>query len=454
MKRKGIVVSLLLALIVSTMPFRIYADTMTGHIVGISRTLIDDEMIETYQYTSNGSTYTAVLCDFTYNYEILFDDYYVGWINIEITQDISTKKLSSGYENKTFTIPSRTYYVNGSNTNITGTFRYYTMLAANSNVDGARAINPSYTLNSSNVTKYEDLNSMGQLIDIMNDVALNVDSIEQHVDNIQDILSDILKIRQWNIPYESLAWNVYMMSQGFNIKELIPLNVYQYPIFEINTNDVIYRYWGSTVSPRDKYTFIFLVQLSIPTTVGFNNNFSVSDGSISNYEQINQFSDGSNTYTLVKFDIDSYSGSSWKTINYIGSSSVKFIPIFSGFNTFNVTTDFAQLFSLENAELMYLRVIAEGTQSSQSSSSDLESLNNTMASDMNNMANIESGYSQQFNNQLQNIDFSSPLSNNIGMGQSAGFVISIFNGLIANNPLSILIIVVCILMIAKKVIGK
>lgn len=178
--------------------------------------------------------------------------------------------------------------------------------------------------------------------------------------------------------------------------------------------------------------------------ITFNFIFNVSSVSTDQTYNVNVnrtlYFNGSSASTY--YSVRSY----WRRV--VGSNATTHsIPIVS---SFSYTVVSSQLIRKETVSTL----LNDGTDDSQQSSSDLSDRNDQMASDMNDLATIENGYNQNFNDQLQNIDFTNPLSVNSGILPAANFVISVFNGLILNNPFSTLIIIVCILLIGKKVIGK
>lgn len=72
----------------------------------------------------------------------------------------------------------------------------------------------------------------------------------------------------------------------------------------------------------------------------------------------------------------------------------------------------------------------------------------------NNLNTIENGYNNDLNDQLNDIDFSYKFENENSFLSSSNFVITVFNGLIRDNPLSGLIILSSILGIAAFIIGR
>lgn len=268
-------------------------------------------------------------------------------------------------------------------------------------------------------------------------------------------LETLTKLRQWNIPIESYNAVIPILNQ------IQPINInsfsyFNYPIFNcdpsvdlfkgIYTNNTGFDAWIVMLANADIY------ELSrIPTFFSYNSNAVLSD-----YLFLSRFRDSNNTWWyLFKFKVHLNSNST-EYITFNTKSTFKIIPIYFGWvsKTKYMSIDFALNYGFSNQLIDDLHLIAQGTQQSNSAASGLESSNSTMASDMNSMATIENGYSQNFNSQLQNIDFTNPIQQNQGILPAANFVISIFNGLISNNPFTVLIIIVCILLIGKKVIGK
>ena len=227
-------------------------------------------------------------------------------------------------------------------------------------------------------------------------------------------------------------------------------------MFNLNQNDILYHNW---LNGNHTLYVVYLLGINIYNLTTWNNNFELYGNNLS--IQASEVITISRPYVngvqwnLVKASYQISRGANYD-LYYRGSSVLKAIPIYANDDeSFKyMTTDFALQFGFTNPVLDDLNLIAQGSQQSNSAASGLESSNSTMASDMNSMATIENGYSQDFNSQLQNIDFTNPIQQNQGILPAANFVISIFNGLISNNPFTVLIIIVCILLIGKKVIGK
>lgn len=98
-------------------------------------------------------------------------------------------------------------------------------------------------------------------------------------------------------------------------------------------------------------------------------------------------------------------------------------------------------------------LIENGTESSQSSSDSLDTASSSFSDAAADMHSIESGYNDDLNTQLENIDFSDPFESESSLLNSSGFVITIFNNLIADNPLTLLIIIVSIVYVAIRIFG-
>lgn len=266
-----------------------------------------------------------------------------------------------------------------------------------------------------------------------------------------DYLELISQYRQWNFPIESYNFISYWFSKDRQLIDYYDVNnYYTFPRFKMNANDyIIDQYYVNAASSGNTYVdVVLLIQHTGNTIQAFTSNMTLQG-----YTNLNYFVDDVYGYSYLRKYTFITTSSGNKYIRYPREAWVT--PIFIGYSSnqiYRVTTDFAIRFGLNNQLLNDIHIIALGTNQSNSAASDLETSNEQMADDMDDLATIESGYNQQFNNQLQQIDFTSPLQNNAGILPAANFVITIFNGLV-NNPFSVLIMIVSILLIGKKVIG-
>ena len=259
----------------------------------------------------------------------------------------------------------------------------------------------------------------------------------------------------WNIPFESLNYINNVMSLGLeHVDYFEEKNNIQLPVFKVKGGQYISR---SVYCPKDTYLYMRFYMST-------DNNGNVPQGSFNMGGNFSVISWRYTTESNFKYGpymgyvtITAYANSNtyWSLQLKEGQTDRFFIPIFCNNSLYakNVSTDFALQFGLRNELLDNLDLLANGNNASNQSASDLQQSTDSMQDQMDDMVDIESGYNQQFNNSLNDIDFTNPIQNNAGILPAANFVITVFNGLV-NNPLSILIIIICILTIGKKVIGK
>lgn len=472
-KLKGIIIVFMVSLASILMPFNdIHADTLSSaNITGSQVVLLEK--------TQN----VAVTNNWYYLYEttLYFDNNYIGWVNLDINL---TYYAPSGYEGGSYIVSSlsnKRFYINGNTIKIN-------QIVGSDNYNGIGPyVSNTYVHKSSNVTKYTDISSLQQIIDILGDIYQDTSDIEglstnqltelqnivtkltsanvtlTDIDgqliNANEFLEYLTKVKTWNIPIESLSWNYYMIQQGYEYNNYEPfkVNYFTYPIFSIAPNDVLFQFYTSASNLKE-YTVVFLTNRNVYSLATLQQYFSVTDGEFSNITRLNTFRSGNNNYNLIKFTISNFTVATNVIVefSYIGTqTNTKIIPIY--FNPFvsyaYTSTDFALQFGLSNKLLDNLNIIANGTIESNQAATNLDQSTNQMQNQINNFTSIEDSYNQQFNNSLDTIDFSNPIQNNAGLLPAAQFVISVFNGLI-NNQLSVLIIIVCILIVGKKVIGK
>ena len=468
--RKGILVVIIGIIISTMMPFSIYADDYTGSTIqGFNVSLIDVE-----QTLVNSGGTSGYMSKYIYEVEFILDDSYIGYINI--SGEIKFYPYNSSTLT-TYNLPGRNYFVNGTSFKLT-----FQLTGDGYTVDNRPSLNNTvFIYGNHNLYKHSELESLDQIITILGNIYNSVDGIEGLETNQLSVLNSILtkcssvdnrlidtntylniisQIKQWNIPFESIAPTISMLKNGFEIYEVRQYNNFQFPIFIVHPNDVIYRFASAPISVSDRYDDYNVIILwnKAPSDSAMNTNMKLVDGTWSDARnRLYEWYDGTYNWCITKFKLNDFTTSSvYNSITNKYNTDIYISIIYFGPNESEqlLSTDFALNFGMTNKLLNDLNIIANGTSQSQSAASGLEQQNTQMASDMNSLATIESGYNQDFNSQMQNIDFSNPITSNQGLLPAANFVITVFNGLINNNPLSVLIIICCILLIGRKVIGK
>lgn len=261
---------------------------------------------------------------------------------------------------------------------------------------------------------------------------------------ITDLELNRNKMDSWNFPIESFSAVNYLYS-SYDIYGLRKTSdLYTFPIFYI-TGSTGYACRVNKTKSSDPGIFVFAID---------------KDLTVSNFFDYFYFQQ--ENATLISIDTLQPYGSGWgiykiKFVNPNANVTLRtkadiyLMPIYSGLSSNHaLSSDFALQFGLTND---YLDALVYGTDSTNLSSNSLDNSSSNMNTQMNDLVGIEDGYNQQFNNSLNQIDFTSPTGNQ-NLLSSANFVITVFNGLIQNNFLSTLIIIICILIIGKKVIGK
>lgn len=431
------------------MPFNIYADTLQqSEIVGVTFNKIDQDV----EYLNATGTYTYI-----YEVEVLLKNKYVGVVDGTLSYSYTEIPNS-----QTITTSKRTY-VNGDsfklNVSIVQSGSYFT--------GSSPMYSASFLVNAqnTNVTKYEDLDSIETVVSVLQDIYTNSGDIEnlstnqltelekivQNTSLANTYLDTISKFRQFNVPFESVPFIGYCFARNYEVTGFTTYNYWDIPLFKFNSGNQIasgYFYSGSITLIRK----FILVTNKHANANDYQNSFTVTNGRItSTYEM------GSGSYYIYVYDILPDQNMNEGYITITASSSFNGVPLFfkaSANNIYDVSTDFGIVFRLNNQLLNDIHVIAQGTSASNQQSSDLSSGTDSMQDQMDDLVGIEDSYNQQFNNSVNSIDFNNPLQQNQGLLGASNFVITVFNGLIANNPFSILIIIVCILLIGKKVIGK
>lgn len=268
-----------------------------------------------------------------------------------------------------------------------------------------------------------------------------------------------------DFPFESYTPVTYAM-KNLNYSTMVGLFEWTYPSFYFTSGDsVLVRF---TCNPDTTLKFIagFSKPFNNLSTSTYKIYASYSDSTtpilLTNRQYVTSAtvlnSDGSDRFYWYSFDIVSQysgSGSSICTISVSSPSDFYYVPIYLANEKLdNISTDFALRFGLSNRLLDDLDIIADhfiGNSDTDESSDQLADQNQKLGDSIANMVSVEDQYNQSFNDSLNSIDFSSPINSQMLSGSS--FFITVFNSLIADNPFSILIIVMAILFIARKLLS-
>lgn len=457
---KGVVSFLSIFLVISLIaPFNIYA-------------AVESTIVPTYSNSSTQSTWQSHIhvtnfCDGTNNQaacKLTFhvDDNYYGMIYFDgkgpanqIIADYAVVYIAAGVGEYNYS-----YYQNAL-INITQV-----------NINIVNLVLPDSSVDLTTITNL--------LTDIANDTS-TIDSNTLIIKNqVISVLNELLTVNGYldviqnapyaNFPVESLPavmryLNEFQIAQG--VYELIDYQVidrYQYPMFRVANDSQNFEVMSGLCYAGQKMYFVFITQLNANTT-NFLNYFSVNSGF--QIDQVDRFytyayqnPDNSSSLQIVTYSCYkvtcSYTGTGAGGTCRLTTNLAPFfiIPIYNGNSDSGRSLEFSLRWKLPNDLLENIETIANGTAASNDTSDDLNSGTTSMQTQMNNLIDQEDSYNQQMNNSINQIDFTNPVNQNADMLSSANFVISIFNALISNNPFSILIIIVCILLIGKKVIGK
>ena len=458
---KGFILVLIISIsLLGFKPFSISADTISNtNLKGYSSHIELINQGVTSNVVLNGSTINTVFNNYTLCVNGILDDEYIGYANILITYYISNSIVYDSNDQK--------YHYASDNPSYYRTVSHYVYINGNSfewyDSNGIIFRNDigitfsaniqSITISTSNVVKKSVIESIDDLALILNDQLTELQNANIELQEMNDYLLFLTKIRNYDIPFESLLiltyFNTYHDPEDTYMDGIYD---FKYPVYKMSGRS--FRLYGYK---DHQYKMIVLSKSS--TTSSFNQNFSISPSTgltitSSLYSGNTYFFRQSYLYLMTFTFTCTENGNYY--FDYIGTDqSYYIVPIYYGdVNNKNISTDFALQFGLSNQLLEDLHIIAQGTQQSNSSVSDLDSATSDMQDSFDDFSAFENQIDTGFNNQMQNIDFTNPLTNNSGIIPAANFVITIFNGLINNNPLSVLIIIVCILLIGKKIIGK
>lgn len=420
----------------------LYADTIpTSEILGVDKEL---KNVVTVANTS-GTTYTYI-----YELTIKFKSSYVGKVKGTLSYSYSG---ASGSQTLTTNVNN---FINGNEIRVT--------VSCNTGANSYQQQGPLYSQSflidntETNVIKYEDIDSLEQIINLLTDIYNSNDQVEGLLNNqltqLQQIVSntsladtyllELMKIKQWNVPIESL--NIVLWSIGHHIQnENAPYkyNLLEYPMFFLRNGDYIVN--NNAVWNRCCWVFVSNIWL----TKDIFSNYFETNYTIESFERIN--SGDYKTYKVY------FNGSSVFSLKFISSiTNFVYIPIYFGYEPTNVSLDFALNYGFSNRLLDSIDKIANGTIQSNSSSSSLDSGTNQMTSDSDSMFEYEDSFNNNLNDSLDDINVQVDAGSLFGSKflSSANWVKVQFDNLTNNTPFGSVLGFTLLLGLALLIVGK
>lgn len=319
--------------------------------------------------------------------------------------------------------------------------------------------NTTYTTNSrtmafsgSSVTHV--LNTTGQAVNYLYCTVTAVENanVRRLSNHTQDFPWESYPIQSFNLSNNPVVGIDYRFDYLFNI-----FDIYGYLDDRYSSSTgycPLHQFYGY----KDQaYYFIFWMDKNVYSStynnfLGFQSGTSGANVVVNECKVLNRFHYDGHTTSLVKMTITPTLNAGY-SIRYVNEDNCLYMPVYFNLADYEaISTDFALRFDLTNRLLNDLESIA-GNQVSDEAAENLDDNAADMQDAFDDMFSVENGYNNQLNTELQNIDFSNPIQNNTSMLSSGNFVISIFNGLIANNPITILIVIMAILMVARRLFG-
>lgn len=400
MKKALLKVSIVLTLFLMQVaaPFSLHAEQLETDF-GLSNIIGFELNWESGRYVDSNGVETDY---YDNNFTFLLDDHYIGLINqISLTYD---------YNGTT----SRTFY----NVGINGT-----------------SFDLSIPNTGSRITK--STVSISRLV-------IN-GKIYRQVDFLQQFPWESFPIQAFNLANNPLSGIDKMYAYKFNVFKIVGYLSSDYS----GDYTPVHQFYGYK---DQSYYWIFWIDKNVYSDT-FSNYFSMGANIVRNEVKVlNRFHYEGHTTSLVKVTLTPQQNGGY-TLRYINQDDALYMPVYFNLATYAaISTDFALQFDLNNRLLNDLDQFA-GNQVSDAAAENLDDNAADMQDAFDDMFSVENGYNNQLNTELQNIDFSNPIQNNTSMLSSGNFVISIFNGLIANNPITILIVIMAILMVARRLFG-
>ena len=219
----------------------------------------------------------------------------------------------------------------------------------------------------------------------------------------------------WVYPVESFLNIMTLFNNGFEQVGIDQYNNYLFPIFNENSNKQISN--TQVTTSQKKCVLVMYTSRSVYNATTFNNYFTYnSNFTISEFKYVQRSTSG----WIINVTFENTSSSN-QTLNLRSIySSGKFTVIYNTiyYDSYPVSTEFALQFGLNNDMLNNLDIIANGTQSSNQSSSDLADESDDFSQSAGDVYNLEDGFGNDFNTTVNNIDTTQHNLTSFGTGFS------------------------------------
>lgn len=262
-----------------------------------------------------------------------------------------------------------------------------------------------------------------------------------------------LEFLMWQYPIESYNFVSYWLGLGKLPIELFQDSYYTYPVFELNTNDQI---WRSSMSSGQSQIVIFGIDKYI-TASNFDSFFTIPSGFSVEYENIGLIPLTPTTFgRIVKYTFTNNNSSSASVILTYKGSDTRIIPIYSRNSREKfISTDFALQFGLSNKLLENLDIIANGTTGSSQTASSVTSESQSLTDVSDDIHDMESTFNNDLNNNLQAIDTTiTPGTFGSSFLASSSWVKTQFDQLTSNTPFGSVLSFSLILGLGLLIVGR
>lgn len=418
--KKGIITFFISFLFITViMPFSISAATVSGNapILGVNIYLVNDDM-ERYNSTASSSLTVDLNGDSMEYWSCMSYSSSSGACNVwkSANSSGSTTPATGGYSG-TISIPANLFTDNATQHAYLYEYEFVfddsyvgNILFENSFAQGGYT---RYFVNGSHLTIYSST------------LTTSFNIIEYTLERNYH--------ENWYFPIESFNIINSAFTNNLNQVGLTKMSDYLFPIFQLKQNDILHTVYAGT-----SYTFIFKFysNVQINNLSQISNYLSVSNGQFTKISNINTFIWNGQTARLYTVEISNFTSGGNININYIGPSDRYYMPIYFNTPTYKaISTDFALQFGLSNDLLDNLSIIANGTNISNQSSSDLNNSNNQFNDNANDYMAIEDTFNSDFNDSMNSINTNNNNLNQFGSGfiNSAQWVRNQFDTLTENN---------------------
>lgn len=289
----------------------------------------------------------------------------------------------------------------------------------------------SFTIHRESEFVNTTLTNTGSINLTLDDLVLRDESDDLY--SLVESFMSAYTVNNIDFPLESYIPVYYCFNKGYSLSRVFGDYGYKFPAFNLSKGNTVFE--TPSGANRSNYYFIFGINQNIYNADSFSQYFTLENFTLSEFKSLDRVALGNTKFTLGKVLLyrDTASG---ERATISANNSFEYMPIFINYasSTF-ISNDFADLFGIDKRSAL---------------TNSLDNSNNDFSSQANQLITFEQSQKQNFQQQLQNINFTFDGNQ---FNQSATFYKKVFTDFIGSTPLFVPLSVVLTLALAMIILG-